>query len=127
MQIYAPNPAFAGKAAGITFTSGRATVDPRELPAASLAYFRRHGYSIVEDRPAKRSSRPDDAQPGVQVAPGIQGDATPIPPAAEVPSRSASKAIWVAYATEHGLDAQAAEAMSRNELADRFNPKAPDA
>lgn len=44
--------------------------------------------------------------------------------AGEPPARSASKADWVTYATAAGLAEATAEAMTRDELADTYRPKA---
>lgn len=53
--VTAPDPAFAGTRAGVTFADGRAEVDPDDHVA--LAYFARHGYAIGDPPPPTRRAR----------------------------------------------------------------------
>ncbi|WP_282204536.1 hypothetical protein [Kitasatospora fiedleri] len=53
-------------------------------------------------------------------ASGLSGDAGP---EGKMPARSASKADWVAYATGAGLDRAEADAMTRDQLVERFTTK----
>lgn len=93
-----------GEVAGATFVKGVAEVD--DTNRAALAYFRRHDSYTVEPAPEPPASPPSSGD----------GDSS------KVPSRSASKADWVAHATspEGGMTEAAAEAMTRDQLAEKF-------
>ncbi|MDP9799350.1 hypothetical protein J2S43_007862 [Catenuloplanes nepalensis] len=99
VKITAPTP-FSGKVASVGFVDGVAMVDPAEHRAA-LAYFRRRGGYVIDentpDTPARTPERP---------AP---------------PKKTASTEMWRAWAVEHGgMPQEAADTMSRDQLADHF-------
>lgn len=50
----------------------------------------------------------------------VQADPEPEPVELERPAKSASKTDWAAYAVSQGLDAEAADKATRDELARRY-------
>ena len=61
------------------------------------------------------------------VADGVVADATPAAAADDTdkaPGKSASKATWVEYAVSQGMDATEAEALTRDDLAEKFGEPA---
>jgi hypothetical protein len=107
--VTTPVPGFNGDLGGLQFRDGKATADS-DVDAAALAYARRHGYGV---EPVKGSKTGPSA--------GSGGDV-------ERPKGNASKAEWVAYAVAQGADEAAADAMTRDELADKYDgrPKPTD-
>lgn len=111
-RITTPVVGFTGISAGVNFTNGVAELDiPEDRPedqlrynARSLAYFRSQGYGVEElDEQApdpEPSSEPNDSD--------------------KPPARSASKADWVTYAITQGVDADEADKLTRDQLAERF-------
>jgi hypothetical protein len=95
---------------GIPFVQGVAQVDPEiDAQRRALSYFRRRGY-VVEEPAAP-------AEP-VEPAPVIESGPS-------TPTRSASKADWVAYVTHEDrgtlrLMPEAAEALTRDQLAEKY-------
>lgn len=49
MKILAPNRAYSGVTAGLTFVDGVAVAD--ELPEHIVDWLRRNGYEVLEDEP----------------------------------------------------------------------------
>lgn len=111
-RISTPVLGFTGVSAGVNFTNGVAELDVPEdraedklrYNARALAYFRSQGYGVEEI---------DEQAPAAE------------PPAApddrdKPPARSASKADWVAYAVTQGVDAEEADKLTRDQLAERF-------
>lgn len=97
---------------GVPFVEGVARVDPSiDAQRRALLYFTQAGYSI--DDPAE----PNEDQAAV----------VPVEPVAvPMPSRAGSKADWVAYATQEApidgekLTAERAEAMTRDQLVEKY-------
>ena len=54
--VKAPNPKYTGIVAGVRFVDGQGETDD----SLALNYFRRHGYEIVETKPAKKSKEQED-------------------------------------------------------------------
>ena len=54
--VKAPNKAYNGVVAGVRFVDGQGETDD----VLALNYFRRHGYEIVETKPAKKSKEQED-------------------------------------------------------------------
>lgn len=106
-QITTPVPGFTGVSVGVNFTKGVAEIDvpedDRQHPMTrALAYFNAQGYGVEEiqpDEPEPAAEEDDEAKP---------------------PARSASKADWVAYAVAQGMDADDADKLTRDQLAERF-------
>lgn len=93
MKIRTPVLGFTGESVGVSFRDG---VGYTDNPAA-LAYFRSQGYGVEspDSEPAPAGDNP-------------------------APRKSASKADWAAYATAHGMSAEEAESLSRDQLVERF-------
>ncbi|GAA1026836.1 hypothetical protein GCM10009557_05950 [Virgisporangium ochraceum] len=107
LKITAPKPVTA-KVVGVAFVDGVATVDEVQHRAA-VAYFRRHrGYIVqpVDDPQATEPAGADETGGGQ--------------PPAGPPTRSASKGDWVKHATAQGMTEADAEALTRDQLAERF-------
>lgn len=123
-RITAPLLGFTGVSAGVNFTNGVAEIEAPVLPSLPVgteldrearrdrealaqdenlrrvAYFRAQGYGVEEidlDEPA--ADEDDEPKP---------------------PARSASKADRVAYAITQGVDAEEADKLTRDQLAERF-------
>lgn len=97
-RITAPNEEFTGKVGAVQFVDGVAETDD----LAVINYCEGAGYKV-------------------EAAGGKDEDG------GKAPSRSSSKADWVAYATspEVGMAQAEAEGMTRDQLADKFiGPKA---
>lgn len=124
-QIRSPRPDFTGHLGGISFADGVARVsfdDERDAQGACMAdehqvqvgraavifAYNSPGYSVVEVDEAGR--------PLPEVKP------EPAPDQPELPGRSASKTDWVMYASSPagGMTVEAAEALTRDDLAERF-------
>ena len=127
-RITTPVPGFTGVSAGVNFTKGVAEIEAPVLPPLPVgaeldrderrereeiardedlrrvAYFRAQGYGVEE------LDASEDAPEPVE-----EPEDEPKPPA-----RSASKADWVAYATSQGMDADEADKLTRDQLAERF-------
>ncbi len=99
-RISTPVKGYDGVVAGVRFVDGIG----ESSTEAGLAYFRRHGYGITEvgDEPATQEE--------------------PAPPVVGPPSRGASKADWVKFATApaQGMTEADAEAMTRDQLAEKY-------
>ena len=92
-KVTTPVLGFTGESVGVSFRDG---VGHTDNPAA-LAYFRSQGYGVEE------AGAPADADPA--------------------PRKSASKADWAAYAVAHGMTAEEAETLTRDQLVERFTTK----
>lgn len=99
--ITTPAAGFSGDIAGVMFSDGSAVADDTRHKAA-LAYFRRRGYT-VEPESGPEPEQDDDK-----------------------PRKSASKAAWAAYAVAHGMDEAEAEALTRDQLVERFSDEGED-
>lgn len=125
-RITAPTPGYTGVSVGVNFTKGFAEIEAPVLPPLPVgadldrnersereaiaqnenlrrvAYFRSQGYGVEE-------IEPDEPEPAEEP------DDEP-----KAPARSASKADWAAYAIAQGVDADEAEKLTRDQLAERF-------
>lgn len=106
-RITTPVAGFTGVSVGVNFTKGVAELeapeDDRQHPMfRALAYFRAQGYGVEEIKPdePKPVEEPDDGP--------------------KAPARSASKADRLAYAVAQGMDADEADKLTRDQLAERF-------
>ncbi|GGN86359.1 hypothetical protein GCM10010112_67830 [Actinoplanes lobatus] len=91
-----------GLVVGVLFNQGVAEGEPSRQ---ALAYFGRHAYRVTRlDEPAPAPAPADDPAD---------------PDAPKRPAKSASKADWVAYAVAQGVDPAEAEALTRDQLAER--------
>lgn len=109
-RITTPVAGFTGVSVGVNFTKGVAEIDvpfddPQDPMYRAAAYFVAQGYGVEE-----LDSLEDAGEPAKD-----DGGDEPKPPA-----RSASKADWVAYATAQGMDADEADKLTRDQLAERF-------
>ncbi|MFF0721340.1 hypothetical protein [Micromonospora sp. NPDC003816] len=117
-KITAPVKTATGTVAGVALVDGQGDTDNE----GALAYFRRHGYKVEEitEVPA----------PAIEPAPEVPAEpdgGTPEgqgPVLAEPPSRSASKAAWVTYATSEAggnrFSVEDAEKLTRDQLAEKY-------
>lgn len=94
---------FSGALGGVMFANGRAVVDEDTHPN-ELAYCR--AKYTVEEYVADEPADEEIEDP--------------------MPRKSASKADWLAYAVEHGVDQAEAEALTRDQLVELFASKEND-
>lgn len=94
-------PDYSGSLGALTFTDGEAVAD-EATHAAEIAYCKARGYLFPGDEPDQ-----DQADEPA-------GDDEPMP------RRSASKAAWETYAVAHGIPAEEAKDLSRDQLVERF-------
>lgn len=59
MKILAPNRAYSGVTAGLTFVDGVAVAD--ELPEHIVDWLRRNGYEVLGDEP-KEANEPNESK-----------------------------------------------------------------
>lgn len=107
-RITTPVPGYTGVSVGVNFTKGVAELeapehDQQDPMSRALAYFRAQGYGVEEIEP----DEPEAAD--------VVEDDEP-----KAPARSASKADWLAYAIAQGMDADEADKLTRDQLAERF-------
>lgn len=98
--VKTPVPDFSGALGGVMFADGQAVVDEDTHPA-ELDYCRSR--YVVEDYVAA-----DADGNGAQDV---------------MPKKSSSKADWVAFAIEHGVAAEEAESLTRDQLVELFIKK----
>lgn len=95
-RVTTPQPGFTGESVGVHFTDGVG-----ECPdGPALRYFRAQGYGV---EPVAELAEPEPAEP-----------------ADSRPARNASTEAWRAYATEHGLTADDANELTRDQLVELF-------
>jgi hypothetical protein len=109
-RISTPVKGYDGVVAGVHFRDGVGETDNE----AVVPYFRRQRYGVEQlvDEPAAQEPKAPIGPPSPPVV---------VPPAG-APDRGATKAAWVKFATapEQGMPAAEAEAMTRDQLADKF-------
>lgn len=108
VRITTPVADHSGVVGNVFITDGVAHADT-DLHAAEIAYCRRNGYTVEElpDEPAGDSADEefaDEEQPGED----------------KPPRRNGSVQAWRAYAVAHGLTADEAEQLTRDQLVERF-------
>lgn len=114
-KVSTPVAGFTGTSAGTHFHDGHAVVD--EGPA--LRYFRSAGYNveaIEEPATADQTSVAEVESEAEAEGEALEGE----PPADALPKKSASTETWREYATAHGMDADEADQLSRDQLVERF-------
>lgn len=95
--VRTPEPGVNDTVGAVSFVGGVAEVD-EDKHAAELRYFRAAGYGVEELTPADTADVDGD------------GGAEPLP------RRNASVETWRAFAAAHGMAAEEASSMSRDEL-----------
>lgn len=95
--VRTPEAGYTGMVGRVGFGDGVAVVD-ESTNAAELTYFRNAGYHVEPVEPA-----------------GEAAEAAALPP-----RRSASTQDWRAYAVSQGMPAVDADALSRDQLVERF-------
>ncbi len=105
--VYAPVSTFSGPSAGVLFADGVAVVDSGEVSA--LRYFAKKGYRIVVEAP---EAKPEPEPPAPEAEPAV--------PRLAQPTKSASKAAWVAFAIAQGADPDEAASLKRDTLAEQY-------
>jgi hypothetical protein len=130
-KIYTPDRTYTGRIGSVAFADGEAKVsfdDTRndagncladehqvQVGRSAVLFAKRRGYRLVEtDEAGKPLPDPANEKPKPVFAP-LPGS----------PSRSASKADWAAFATAGApedlrLTAEQAEALTRDQLADKY-------
>ncbi|MEV6297844.1 hypothetical protein AB0M02_00390 [Actinoplanes sp. NPDC051861] len=131
-KIYTPDPTYTGRIGSVSFADGEARVsfdDTRNADGICLAdehqvqvgrsavlFARRRGYRLVEtDEAGKPLPDESDEQPKRPAFEPLPGS----------PSRAASKADWVTFATDGApeglrLSKEQAEALIRDQLAEKY-------
>jgi hypothetical protein len=103
VKVSTPVPDYSGSVGGVHFANGQALVDD-EAHAAEVGYFRRSGYTV------------EDA---AEAAPAVEDD--PEEPPAPKPAKNATTEAWRGWAVEHGgMPVEEADALSRDQLVERF-------
>lgn len=98
-RITTPQPGFTGESVGVQFVDGVG-----ECPDGPvLRYFRAQGYGV----------EPVDGPTGPVAAVPVEAPPTH-------PARNASTEVWRAYAVEHGLTADEANELTRDQLVELF-------
>lgn len=101
LEIATPEAGFTGALGGITFVNGSTTVDSDRFPA-EVAYCTARGYTITNL---------DELPPA-----DVDGDGL----VDELPKRSATTEAWRQFAVEHGMSAEEADAMTRDQLVEHY-------
>lgn len=120
-QVKAPvagyNATVGDVAGGIVFKDSVAVVDD-QVHATALDYFRGAGYTVEEivDEPAAPAGTGEQDDGDQPPTVDVDGDGVP----ETLPRRSASTDEWRAFATAHGMSADEAATLSRDELAARY-------
>lgn len=113
-KITTPVLGFTGVSVGVNFTNGVAEIDS-ETQAPALAYFRAQGYGVEPlDEPETVADEPLAPVPVDPLTPVVDPNA---------PARSASKSDWVVYAVSKGMDENAADKATRDQLVELFLDK----
>ncbi|GIE29970.1 hypothetical protein Ait01nite_030150 [Actinoplanes italicus] len=115
--VTAPVPDYTGEVAGVPLVRG---IYEGPLTASALAYFQGAGYSVI----------PDEDE-DLAVEPAHSEEPPPFDPPPGAPSRGASKADWKAFAMNDApeglrLTEEQAEALTRDQLAEKFLGKKED-
>lgn len=117
VRINTPVDDHNGAVGNVVITQGVGCADS-EVHAAEVAYCRRNGYTVTELEPDEvvelRQTRADLGFTPEQVAEMEAEDADPMP------RRSGSTEAWRAYAVTHGIPAEEADSLTRDQLVERF-------
>lgn len=100
LKITTPVEDHNGAVGAVLITHGVGYADS-EAHASEIAYCRRNGYTVTE----------------IEAAPAPEPEE---PAEAPMPRKSGSAEAWRTYAVEHGLSAEEAEALTRDQLVERF-------
>lgn len=112
VRITTPVPDHSGVVGNVFITDGVGHADS-VVHAAEIAYCRRNGYTVEE--------LPGEANP--EVAAEIEAtnsDDTEPAGGEATPRRNGSAEAWRAYAVAHGMSADEAEQLTRDQLVERF-------
>ncbi|MFI7547213.1 hypothetical protein [Actinoplanes sp. NPDC049599] len=128
-QIRSPRPDFTGRIGSVSFADGLARVsfdDARDDDGLAKAdehqvQVGRSAVLFAQRRPGYVVTEVDAAGNPIEPAGELSFGFAPSP-AGDMPTRSASKADWLAYATSPagGMTADAADALTRDQLAEKF-------
>ncbi len=101
-----------GAVGNVLITQGVGYADT-ETHAAELAYCRANGYTITEvGDPVDEVEGSDEGE--------TAGEADESGVEDQMPRRNGSAEAWRAYAVAHGVDADEAEQLTRDQLVERF-------
>ncbi len=109
LTIRTPVPGHNGSVGALAFVNGRAVAD-EDVHASEIAYCRARGYLFGE---------PDEPTPTEEEPPADTGGS-------DLPRRNASADAWRTYAVAHGMSAEEAATLSRDQLAERFTSSKED-
>lgn len=105
--VATPAPGHTGQVGGVHFQDGVAEIDDT-THAAELAYMRGAGYDVREV--VAESSAPEDEP---ELSEPVESDAAK-------PKKTAAVGEWRVYATTQGMSAEDADALTKNQLVERF-------
>lgn len=115
-DVKTPVSDFTGVVGSVGFAMGHALVDSETHPA-ELAYFQSAGYHVSPVGEAEATAEPDaEPEPDANATEPPAGDADVV----DKPRRSGSTEAWRAYAQSQGMSADEAGALSRDQLAERY-------
>lgn len=107
VRITTPVEDHNGAVGNVFITQGVAFADT-EVHAAEIAYCRANGYTITELEASPPAVEPDD---------DLDDDE---PAADKTPRRNGAVQAWRDYAVAHGMTADEAESLTRDQLVERF-------
>ena len=115
VRITTPVPDHTGVVGNVYIRDGVAVADTEEH-AAEIAYCRRNGYTVehLEDEPAVEGSALEEAEAESADGPDVTEEA------GAPPRRNGPTEAWRAYAIAHGVPADEANALTRDQLVERF-------
>jgi hypothetical protein len=117
VRITTPVPDHTGIVGNVWITDGVGFADS-ETHASEIAYCRANGYTIEELEAVElRQERHDLGYSAADVA---EMEAEDAEDADKLPRRNGSVQAWRDYAIAHGLPADEAEALTRDQLVERF-------
>lgn len=124
VRINTPVEDHNGAVGDVLITQGVGYADT-EAHAAELAYCRANGYTVTEVEPpavvSLRHTREDLGFTAEQIAEMEAEDAADTAESGDkMPRRSGSTEAWRIYAVAHGVPADEAEQLSRDQLVERF-------
>jgi hypothetical protein len=103
--VLTPVPGVNDDVGRVHFSNGVAEIDDT-VHAAELNYMRNAGYIIREPDETAEEPAVDDPQPAAE--------------AGDKPKKTAPVAEWRAYAVTQGLSVEEADALTKNQLVERF-------
>lgn len=131
LKITTPVADYTGVCGNVEFVQGVGYAD-EDTHAAEIGYMRANGYTIegteVADGGAGEQSHQPEAPVPAQEPPEPGTPSAPADPPVvgaddKMPARNGSADAWRTYAIAHGMDADEAAELSRDQLVERFTSK----